>query len=138
MHQNIMKQSVDAPIATPVVSVELLGRLSILTIENIIYIFKLISYLLIFVFSHSVCVSISAGCCSGTVTSNLCPGSSDIKCCTNNPCSTPSGSGTCKQTSACSGTSVPGYCTGPSDLQVLICSLRLTFLVLRFWIKFRS
>jgi len=29
------------------------------------------------------CVSISAGCCSsGTVTSNLCPGSSDIRCCT--------------------------------------------------------
>jgi cell wall-associated NlpC family hydrolase len=67
-----------------------------------------------------VCVSISAGCCSGTVTSNLCPGSSDIKCCTNNPCSTPSGSGTCKPTSACSGTSVAGYCTGPSDLQCCV------------------
>ncbi len=54
------------------------------------------------------------------MTSNLCPGSSDIKCCTNNPCSTPQGSGTCKQTSACSGTSVPGYCTGPSDLQCCV------------------
>ena len=77
-------------------------------------------------FCHSVsgitgaCVSISAGCCSGTVTSGLCPGSSDIKCCTNNPCSTPQGSGTCKQTSACSGTSVPGYCSGPSDLQCCV------------------
>ena len=67
-----------------------------------------------------VCVSISAGCCSGTVTSGLCPGSSDIKCCTNNKCSTPQGSGTCKQTSACSGTSVPGYCSGPSDLQCCV------------------
>ena len=49
------------------------------------------------------------GCCGGTTTSNLCPGSSDIKCCTSNPCSTPSGSGTCEQTSACSGTSYSGY-----------------------------
>ena len=69
---------------------------------------------------EGVCVSISAGCCSGTVTSNLCPGSSDIKCCTNNACSTPSGSGTCKQTSQCSGTSVAGYCVGPSDLQCCV------------------
>ena len=38
-----------------------------------------------------VCVSISAGCCSGTTTSGLCPGSSDILCCTNNPCQTPQG-----------------------------------------------
>jgi len=69
---------------------------------------------------EGACVSVSSGCCSGTVTSGLCPGSSDIKCCTNNPCSTPSGSGTCKQTSACSGTSVPGYCAGPSDLQCCV------------------
>eukprot|EP00599_Poterioochromonas_sp_BG-1_P007382 CAMPEP_0173152030 /NCGR_PEP_ID=MMETSP1105-20130129/11966_1 /TAXON_ID=2985 /ORGANISM="Ochromonas sp., Strain BG-1" /LENGTH=102 /DNA_ID=CAMNT_0014067585 /DNA_START=44 /DNA_END=348 /DNA_ORIENTATION=+ len=52
---------------------------------------------------EGVCVSISAGCCSGAVTSGLCPGSSDIKCCTSNSCSTPQGSGTCVQTSACSG-----------------------------------
>jgi hypothetical protein len=69
---------------------------------------------------EGVCVSVSAGCCSGTVTSGLCPGSSDIKCCTKNYCSTPSGTGTCVQTSACSGTSVPGYCTGPSDLQCCV------------------
>lgn len=69
---------------------------------------------------EGVCVSISAGCCSGSTTSNLCPGSSDIKCCTNNPCSTPSGSGTCKQTSSCTGTSISGYCSGPSDLQCCI------------------
>ena len=31
---------------------------------------------------EGVCVSISSGCCSGTVTSGLCPGSDDIKCCT--------------------------------------------------------
>jgi len=70
-----------------------------------------------------VCVSISAGCCSGTVTSGLCPGSDDIKCCTNNKCSTPSGSGTCMQTSLCSsqgGSSFSGYCTGPSDLQCCV------------------
>lgn len=70
-----------------------------------------------------VCVSISAGCCSGAVTSNLCPGDSDIRCCTNNPCSTPSGSGHCMQTSHCSsdgGKSVAGYCTGPSDLQCCV------------------
>lgn len=72
---------------------------------------------------EGVCVSISAGCCSGTVTSNLCSGSSDIKCCTNNKCSTPSGSGTCEQTSLCSsqgGTSYSGYCTGPSDVQCCV------------------
>ena len=72
---------------------------------------------------EGVCVSISAGCCSGTVTSNLCPGSSDIKCCTQSACSTPSGSGTCMQTSQCSskgGKSVAGYCTGPSDLQCCV------------------
>lgn len=70
-----------------------------------------------------VCVSISGGCCSGTVTSGLCAGSSDIKCCTNNPCSTPYGSGTCMQTSLCSskgGQSYGGYCTGPSDVQCCV------------------
>jgi hypothetical protein len=51
------------------------------------------------------CVSISAGCCSGTVTSGLCPGSDDIKCCTKASCSTPQGSGTCMQTGSCTGTS---------------------------------
>lgn len=72
---------------------------------------------------EGVCVSVSAGCCSGTVTSNLCPGSSDIKCCTQSACSTPSGSGTCMQTSACSskgGKSYSGYCVGPSDLQCCV------------------
>ena len=69
---------------------------------------------------EGVCVSISAGCCSGTTTSNLCPGSSDIKCCTKNKCSTPSGSGTCMQTSKCTGKSYSGYCTGPSDLQCCV------------------
>jgi hypothetical protein len=69
---------------------------------------------------EGVCVSISAGCCSGTATANLCPGSSDIKCCTKNKCSTPKGSGTCMQTSKCSGTSVAGYCVGPSDLQCCV------------------
>lgn len=70
-----------------------------------------------------VCVSISAGCCSGSVTSNLCPGSSDIMCCTKSACSTPQGSGTCMQTSQCSaegGYSVSGYCVGPSDLQCCV------------------
>lgn len=70
-----------------------------------------------------VCVSISAGCCSGgTTTANLCPGSSDVKCCTKRACSTPSGSGTCLATSACSGKSVAGYCTGPSNLQCCVTS----------------
>lgn len=69
------------------------------------------------------CVSIGSGCCQGTVTSNLCPGSSDIKCCTNNPCSTPSGSGTCMSTGQCAsqgGTSVAHYCSGPSDVQCCV------------------
>lgn len=72
---------------------------------------------------EGVCVSISAGCCSGTVTSNLCPGDSDIRCCTNNKCSTPYGSGSCMQTSLCSskgGKSYAGYCTGPTDLQCCV------------------
>ena len=69
---------------------------------------------------EGVCVSVSAGCCSGTTTSNLCPGSSDIKCCTKNKCNTPYGSGTCMQTSKCSGKSYSGYCTGPSDLQCCV------------------
>ena len=65
-----------------------------------------------------VCVSVSAGCCTGgTTTSGLCSGSSDIKCCTNPTCSTPSGSGTCESTtSACSGKFYSGYCTGPSNI----------------------
>ena len=67
-----------------------------------------------------VCVSISAGCCNGIVTSNLCPGSSDIKCCTQPTCNTPSGNGICMQTNACTGTSVAGYCSGPSDIQCCV------------------
>jgi hypothetical protein len=73
-----------------------------------------------------VCVSVSAGCCSGVTASGLCPGSSDIKCCTQSTCSTPSGTGTCMQTSKCSsegGTSVSGYCTGPSDIQCCVTGL---------------
>lgn len=73
---------------------------------------------------EGVCVSVSAGCCNGgTVTSNLCPGSSDIKCCTQAACSTPSGAGTCMQTSKCrmaGGTSFSGYCVGPTDLQCCV------------------
>lgn len=72
---------------------------------------------------EGVCVSINSGCCSGTVTSNLCPGSSDVRCCTSNHCSTPKGSGTCMQSSKCSsegGSSVSGYCIGPSDLQCCV------------------
>ena len=71
---------------------------------------------------EGVCVSLSSGCCAGTVTSNLCPGSSDIKCCTKASCSTPSGNGQCLPKSQCSGTSVPGYCVGPSDLQCCVSS----------------
>ena len=69
---------------------------------------------------EGVCVSVSSGCCTGKVTSGLCPGSSDIKCCTSNGCTTPFGSGTCLQTSLCTGTSYPGYCTGPGDLQCCV------------------
>jgi hypothetical protein len=69
---------------------------------------------------EGVCVSVSAGCCSGAVTANLCPGSTDIKCCTSNPCSTPQGSGRCVQASACSGTPIAGYCVGPTDLQCCV------------------
>jgi lysozyme len=54
------------------------------------------------------------------LTSGYCPGSSDIQCCTSPTCSTPSGSGTCLQTSACSGTSYAGYCSGPSDIQCCV------------------
>ena len=36
---------------------------------------------------EGVCVSVSSGCCSGgTVTSGLCPGNDDIKCCTTPTC----------------------------------------------------
>jgi hypothetical protein len=70
---------------------------------------------------EGVCVSISSGCCaSGVVSTGLCPGSDDIKCCTQPKCSTPSGSGVCMQTSLCAsygGSSVAGYCNGTSDLQ---------------------
>lgn len=69
---------------------------------------------------EGVCVSVSSGCCTGKLTSGLCPGSSDIKCCTSNGCSTPNGAGTCLQTSLCTGTSYPGYCTGPGDLQCCV------------------
>jgi hypothetical protein len=69
---------------------------------------------------EGVCVSVSAGCCSGTVTAGLCSGSSDIKCCTENKCSTPFGEGKCLSTSACSGQHYSGYCTGPSDIQCCV------------------
>jgi hypothetical protein len=65
-----------------------------------------------------VCMSVSAGCCTGgTTTSGLCSGSNDIMCCTAPPCTTPYGSGTCVEASSCSGTSYTGYCSGPSDVQ---------------------
>ena len=69
---------------------------------------------------EGACVSISGGCCQGSATPYLCPVSSDIQCCTANPCSTPAGSGTCMSTSQCAaqgGSSVSGYCSGASDLQ---------------------
>lgn len=70
---------------------------------------------------EGVCVSKSSGCCAGGVfTAGLCPGSSDIQCCTAPACTTPVGSGVCKQTSACSGTAVAGYCTGPSEIQCCV------------------
>jgi hypothetical protein len=73
---------------------------------------------------EGACVNVSSGCCdSGVVTSGLCPGSSDIKCCTQNKCSTPSGSGSCMQTSLCAaygGNSYAGYCSGPDDLQCCV------------------
>ena len=56
-------------------------------------------------------------------TSGLCPGNSDIKCCTLASCSTPSGVGTCMQTAACSaegGSSLSGYCVGPADQQCCV------------------
>ena len=65
---------------------------------------------------EGVCVSISAGCCSGTATSGLCPGSSDIQCCTKNACTTTVGSGVCIQNTKCTGTAISGYCTGPSEV----------------------
>ena len=69
---------------------------------------------------EGVCVSVSSGCCSGQVTSGLCGGSSDIKCCTENICSTPYGEGTCMNVGSCTGQHYGGYCTGPSDLQCCI------------------
>jgi hypothetical protein len=72
---------------------------------------------------EGVCVSESGGCCSGgTWTSGLCPGSSDILCCTKPTCSTPYGTGVCESTSICSGTSFSGYCQGPSDVQCCVSS----------------
>lgn len=76
------------------------------------------------------CGSVSNGCCSsGTTTSNLCTGTSDIKCCTQSSCSASAGSGTCMQTSLCStkgGTSYSGYCVGPSDLQCCVTTTTAT------------
>jgi hypothetical protein len=72
-----------------------------------------------------VCVSRSSGCCRGTFNSgNLCPGSDDIQCCHDAPCTTSHGSGTCMQTSLCKsngGTPDSGnYCDGPADLQCCV------------------
>jgi hypothetical protein len=74
---------------------------------------------------EGVCVSRSSGCCKGTFNSgNLCPGSDDIQCCYNSPCSTGHGSGTCMQTSLCysqGGSPDSGnYCDGPADLQCCV------------------
>ena len=71
--------------------------------------------------NEGVCVSKSGGCCSGgTFTSGLCPGSSDIMCCTEAACSTPWGTGTCVNQNDCNGDVFSGYCTGPSDLKCCV------------------
>lgn len=66
---------------------------------------------------EGVCLSISNNCCNGQITSGLCSGSNDIKCCTENKCSTIYGNGTCILKSQCKTQSISGYCIGPSDLQ---------------------
>jgi hypothetical protein len=73
--------------------------------------------------TEGVCVSKSSGCCKGKLTTGLCPGNSDIQCCYDFTCSTPSGNGICKQTSLCGsegGVSHSGYCDGPKDLQCCV------------------
>lgn len=36
-----------------------------------------------------ICVSKNSGCCTGSLSSGYCPGSSDIQCCTGALCTTP-------------------------------------------------
>lgn len=51
-----------------------------------------------------------------------CPGSSSVQCCLSTSCSTPSGTGTCRNTgNGCSGGSfVSGYCPGSSSVQCCV------------------
>jgi len=67
------------------------------------------------------CGNNTASCCpGGSITAGLCPGPSNIECCTSPTCNTPQGSGICIATSACTGTAVAGYCEGPSNLQCCV------------------
>jgi len=65
-----------------------------------------------------VCVDVSSGsgCCNGgTATAGLCPGASNIQCCTTPSCTVGADSGSCMQASQCSGTFTSGAgCTGPT------------------------
>lgn len=84
---------------------------------------------------NGVCQSTSS--CSGSTTAGLCPGSSDIQCCTYGRCTASGVSGTCESTATCDGTSYArlhtlrqpkadsfnsysGLCPGSSDIQCCI------------------
>ncbi len=61
------------------------------------------------------CVSTSACSSSGgSSTAGLCPGASDIQCCTYPTCS---GGGRCGPETVCTGTTVSGICPGPSSIK---------------------
>jgi len=60
---------------------------------------------------------------NGLSTSHLCPGASNIQCCTPVTCSTGSASGTCISTTMCTadhGTSYAGHCAGAANIQCCV------------------
>eukprot|EP00211_Chloroparvula_japonica_P007554 CAMPEP_0119127324 /NCGR_PEP_ID=MMETSP1310-20130426/5923_1 /TAXON_ID=464262 /ORGANISM="Genus nov. species nov., Strain RCC2339" /LENGTH=318 /DNA_ID=CAMNT_0007117575 /DNA_START=84 /DNA_END=1037 /DNA_ORIENTATION=+ len=74
-------------------------------------------------FDQGVCINVTAGCCGGQVQSGVCPGNSDIQCCSQNPCNAPTGQGTCLRTQECTGfgdSPIPGYCFGGSNTQCCV------------------
>ncbi|RPA78103.1 hypothetical protein BJ508DRAFT_416722 [Ascobolus immersus RN42] len=65
-----------------------------------------------------------ANCTGGFNVVGKCPNDpSSVKCCVPSTCSTPSGSGICRNTGkSCSGTYYSGYCPGPSDIKCCVTS----------------
>ena len=65
------------------------------------------------------CINTFTTTCGGSLVANLCPGTSEYKCCRSSPSDKPCIGGTCKNiySDTCIGSYAPGLCSGPSNIQ---------------------